>query len=126
MGAETTFTPEPIPDAALEELARAQRAGELTGLLLADPSLSRFRTLYPFLLWTDCPHCQQEPIWGLTEEVFLFNGEEGKRYVAYLGVMHSRPMSEPKERSTRKGQRDFEASRIDYCEGGINNYVRFN
>jgi hypothetical protein len=34
MGVETTFTPEPIPDAALEELARAQRAGELTGLLL--------------------------------------------------------------------------------------------
>jgi tetratricopeptide (TPR) repeat protein len=98
MGAETTFTPEPIPDAALEELARAQRAGELTGLLLADPSLSRFRTLYPFLLWTDCPHCQQEPLLGLTEEVFLFSGEEGKRYVAYLGVMHSRPMSEPKER----------------------------
>jgi tetratricopeptide (TPR) repeat protein len=98
MGAETTFTPEPIPDAALEELARSQRAGELTGLLLADPSLSRFRTLYPFLLWTDCPHCQQEPLLGLTEEVFLFNGEEGKRYVAYLGVMHSRPMSEPKER----------------------------
>jgi len=98
MGAETTFTPEPIPDAALEELARAQRAGELTGLLLADPSLSRFRTLYPFLLWTDCPHCQQEPLLGLTEEVFLFNGEEGRRYVAYLGVMHSRPMSEPKEK----------------------------
>jgi tetratricopeptide (TPR) repeat protein len=98
MGAETTFTPEPIPDAALEELARAQRAGELTGLLLADPSLSRFRMLYPFLLWTDCPHCQQEPLLGLTEEVFLFSGEEGKRYVAYLGVMHSRPMSEPKER----------------------------
>jgi tetratricopeptide (TPR) repeat protein len=98
MGAETTFTPEPIPDAALEELARAQRAGELTGLLLADPSLSRFRTLYPFLLWTDCPHCQQEPLLGLTEEIFLFSGEEGKRYVAYLGVMHSRPMSEPKER----------------------------
>jgi tetratricopeptide (TPR) repeat protein len=98
MGAETTFTPEPIPDAALEELARAQRAGELTGLLLADPSLSRFRMLYPFLLWTDCPHCQQEPLLGLTEEVFLFSGEEGKRYVAYLGVMHSRPMSEPKTR----------------------------
>jgi tetratricopeptide (TPR) repeat protein len=98
MGAETTFTPEPIPDAALEELARAQRAGELTGLLLADPSLSRFRTLYPFLLWTDCPHCQQEPLLGLTEEIFLFSGEEGRRYVAYLGVMHSRPMSEPKER----------------------------
>jgi tetratricopeptide (TPR) repeat protein len=98
MGAETTFTPEPIPNAALEELARAQRAGELTGLLLADPSLSRFRTLYPFLLWTDCPYCQQEPLLGLTEEVFLFSGEEGKRYVAYLGVMHSRPMSEPKTR----------------------------
>jgi tetratricopeptide (TPR) repeat protein len=98
MGAETTFTPEPTPDAALEELARAQRTGELTDLLLADPSLSRFRTLYPFLLWTDCPYCQQEPLLGLTEEVFLFSGEEGKRYVAYLGVMHSRPMSEPKER----------------------------
>jgi hypothetical protein len=98
MGAETTFTPEPIPDAALEELARAQRAGELTGLLLADPSLSRFRTLYPFLLWTDCPHCQQEPLLGLTEEVFLFSGEEGRRYVAYIGVSHARPMSEPKTR----------------------------
>jgi tetratricopeptide (TPR) repeat protein len=98
MGAETTFIPEPIPDAALEELARAQRAGELTGLLLADPSLSRFRTLYPFLLWTDCPYCQQEPLLGLTEEVFLFSGEEGKRYVAYIGVSHARPMSEPKER----------------------------
>jgi tetratricopeptide (TPR) repeat protein len=98
MGAETTFTPEPIPDAALEELARAQRAGELTGLLLADPSLSRFRTLYPFLLWTDCPYCQQEPLLGLTEEVFLFSGDEGKRYVAYIGVSHARPMSEPKER----------------------------
>jgi len=108
MGAETTFTPEPIPDAALEELARAQRAGELTGLLLADPSLSRFRTLYPFLLWTDCPHCQQEPLLGLTEEVFLFNGVEGKRYVAYLGVMHSRPMSEPKERVSEI----FEAKRV--------------
>jgi tetratricopeptide (TPR) repeat protein len=104
MGAETTFTPEPIPDAALEEL----RAGELTGLLLADPSLSRFRTLYPFLLWTDCPHCQQEPLLGLTEEVFLFNGEEGRRYVAYLGVMHSRPMSEPKTRVSEI----FEAKRV--------------
>ncbi|MFA0745589.1 MAG: hypothetical protein LASZOEIN_002402, partial [Candidatus Fervidibacter sp.] len=108
MGAETTFTPEPIPDAALEELARAQRAGELTGLLLADPSLSRFRMLYPFLLWTDCPHCQQEPLLGLTEEVFLFSGEEGKRYVAYLGIMHSRPMSEPKERVSEI----FEAKRV--------------
>jgi tetratricopeptide (TPR) repeat protein len=98
MGAETIFTPEPIPEEAFEELARAQRAGELTGLLLADPTLSRFRTLYPFLLWADCPYCQQEPLLGLTEEVFLFNGEEGKRYVAYLGVMHSRPMSEPRER----------------------------
>ena len=98
MGAETTFASEPIPDAALEELARAQRAGELTGLLLADPSLSRFRTLYPFLLWTDCPYCQHEPLLGLTEEIFLFNGVEGKRYVAYLGVMHSRPMSEPMTR----------------------------
>ncbi len=98
MGAETTFTPEPIPEAALEELARAQKAGELTGLLLADQSLSRFRTLYPFLLWADCPYCQQEPLLGLTEEVFLFNGDEGKRYVAYLGVSHSRPMSETRER----------------------------
>ena len=51
MGAETTFATEPVPDTALEELAQAQKAGELTGLLLADPSLSRFRTLYPFLLW---------------------------------------------------------------------------
>ena len=98
MGAQTTFTPKPIPEAALEELARAQRAGELTGLLLADPSLSRFRTLYPFLLWADCPYCQQEPLLGLTEEVFLFNGYEGNRYVAYLGVSHSRPMSKPREK----------------------------
>jgi tetratricopeptide (TPR) repeat protein len=79
-------------------LARAQRAGELTGLLLADPTLSRFRTLYPFLLWADCPYCQQEPLLGLTEEVFLFSGDEGKRYVAYIGVSHARPMSEPRER----------------------------
>jgi tetratricopeptide (TPR) repeat protein len=98
MGAETIFTPEPIPEEAFEELARAQRAGELTGLLLADPTLSRFRTLYPFLLWADCPYCQQEPLLGLTEEVFLFSGDEGKRYVAYIGVSHSRPMSEPRER----------------------------
>jgi tetratricopeptide (TPR) repeat protein len=35
---------------------------------------------------------------GLTEEIFLFNGVEGKRYVAYLGVTHSRPMSEPMTR----------------------------
>jgi tetratricopeptide (TPR) repeat protein len=98
MGAETIFTPEPIPEEAFEELARAQRAGELTGLLLADPTLSRFRTLYPFLLWADCPYCQQEPLLGLTEEVFLFSGDEGKRYVAYIGVSHARPMSEPRER----------------------------
>jgi tetratricopeptide (TPR) repeat protein len=98
MGAETIFTPEPIPEEAFEELARAQRAGELTGLLLADPTLSRFRTLYPFLLWAYCPYCQQEPLLGLTEEVFLFSGDEGKRYVAYIGVSHARPMSEPRER----------------------------
>jgi hypothetical protein len=44
----------------------------------------------------------------LTEEVFLFNGEEGRRYVAYLGVIHSRPMSEPKERVSEI----FEAKRV--------------
>ncbi|MDW8027854.1 MAG: tetratricopeptide repeat protein [Armatimonadota bacterium] len=98
MGSEPTFTTEPIPDAALDELARAQREGELTGLLLADPTLSRFLTLYPFILWSDCPYCEQETLLGLTEEVFLFNGDEGQKYVAYVGVVHSRPMSAPKQR----------------------------
>ncbi|MFN3421841.1 MAG: hypothetical protein ACK40X_08980, partial [Armatimonadota bacterium] len=98
MGSEPTFPTEPVPDAAIPELARAQSEGELTGLLLADPTLSRFLTLYPFILWSGCPYCEQEPLLGLTEEVFLFNGDEGRRYVAYVGVRHSRPMSTPKQR----------------------------
>jgi len=98
MGSETTFTTEPIPDAALNELARTQREGELTGLMLADPTLSRFMTLYPFILWSECPYCEQEPLLGLTEEVFLFNGDEGRYYLAYIGIRHSRPMSPPKQR----------------------------
>jgi hypothetical protein len=69
MGAETTFAPEPIPDAALEELARAQRAGELTGLLLADPSLSRFRTLYPaYDVWQSATPELKEAIFRQWEE----------------------------------------------------------
>ncbi|MCS6860658.1 MAG: hypothetical protein NZT92_10110, partial [Abditibacteriales bacterium] len=97
-GAEPTFATEPIPDAALPELARAQREGELTGLLLADPTHTRFLTLDPFILWADCPYCEQEPLVGLTEEVFLFNGDEGRRYLAYVGIRHPRPMSPPKQR----------------------------
>lgn len=96
MGSYPTFATEPIPDDALEELARSQREGELTGLLLAVPDLKRFLTLYPFILWADCPYCEQEPLLGLTEEVFLFSGEEGRHYLAYIGVHHSRPMSFPK------------------------------
>ena len=98
MGASSTSTTESIPDSALDELTEARQAGGLTGLLLADPTLSRFLTLYPFVLWADCPYCEQEPLLGLTEEVFLFNGDEGRRYVAYVGVRHPRPLSEPKAR----------------------------
>jgi hypothetical protein len=98
MGATPTFTAEPIPDAALTELARSQRQGQLTGLLLADPGGTRFLTLDPFVLWDGCPQCVEEPLLGLTEEVFLFNGDEGRRYVAYVGARHPRPLSAPKPR----------------------------
>ena len=98
MGAAPTFDTETIPDAALTELARTQRSGDFTGLLLADPTFSHFLTLDPFVLWADCPFCEQEPLLGLTEEVFLFNGDEGRRYIAYAGIRHPRPMSEPKAR----------------------------
>ncbi len=98
MGAEPTFPIQPIPATALDELARAQQAGELTGLLVGDPARTRFLNLYPFVLWADCPQCEQEPLLGLAQEVFLFNGDEGRRYVAYIGVRHPRPMSAPKPR----------------------------
>jgi tetratricopeptide (TPR) repeat protein len=86
-GAATTFPDEPLPDAALPELARAQRGGQLSGLLLADAGLTRFLSLYPLVLMEPCAQCQAEPLRGLTEEVFLFNGDEGPHLV-YLGVRH--------------------------------------
>src|ERR1700755_1246647 len=89
MGATTQFTSEPIPEAAREELARAHHQGEFSGLLLADATLTRFLNLYPLVLMAPCEECQAEPLNGLTEEVFLFNGDEGK-YLVYLGVRHSR------------------------------------
>jgi hypothetical protein len=46
MGADPTFATAPIPDAALDALARAQREHTLTGLLLGDPTEARFLTLY--------------------------------------------------------------------------------
>jgi tetratricopeptide (TPR) repeat protein len=98
MGATPAFAAQPIADAALDELARTQRAQESTGLLLGNPELTRFLTLYPFVLWAECPYCEQEPLLGLTEEAFLFNGDEGRRYVAYIGVRHPRPLRDPKAR----------------------------
>ena len=98
MGALPAFPTEPIPDIAFAQLFRVQQAGEPTGLLLGDSTLSRFLPLYPFVLWADCPYCEQELLLGLTEEVFLFNGDEGRRYVAYVGVRHPRPLGSPKQR----------------------------
>lgn len=89
MGANTPFKSEPIPEAAHEELARAHQKGEFSGLLLADPTLTRFLNLYPLILMAPCQECEAQPLSGLTEEVFLFNGDEGK-YLVYLGVRHSR------------------------------------
>jgi len=86
-GAATTFTDEPLPDAALPELARAQREGRLSGLLLADAALAQFLSLHPLVVMEPCAQCQAEPLRGLTEEVFLFNGDEGPHLV-YLGVRH--------------------------------------
>jgi hypothetical protein len=45
MGAATQFAAEPLPDAALPELARAQQEGRLSGLLLAGAGLTRFLSL---------------------------------------------------------------------------------
>jgi tetratricopeptide (TPR) repeat protein len=87
MGSATTFRDEPLPDAALPELARAQREGQLSGLLLADAGLTRFLSLHPLVVMEPCGQCQAEPLRGLTEEVFLFNGDEG-RHLVYLGVRH--------------------------------------
>jgi tetratricopeptide (TPR) repeat protein len=87
MGAGTQFAAEPLPDAALAELARAQKEGELSGLLLADSGLGQFLGLHPLVVMETCPQCQAEPLRGLTEEVFLFNGDEG-RHLVYLGVRH--------------------------------------
>jgi len=88
-GVAPQFTSAPIPEAAREELARAQREQEYLGLLLASGDASRFLNLYPLILMEACEECQTEPLHGMTEEVFLFNGDEG-RYLAYLGVRHAR------------------------------------
>ncbi|RMF92659.1 MAG: NACHT domain-containing protein, partial [Nitrospinota bacterium] len=96
MGAHPAFVAEPIPDSARETLSCVQDSGEHTGLFLADPLSSRLLPLYPFILWADCPYCVQDPLLGLHEEVFLFNGDEGRRYIAYIGVRHPRPLSHPK------------------------------
>jgi tetratricopeptide (TPR) repeat protein len=89
MGATISDTSEPIPEAVREELARSQAAKEFSVLLLADATLTRFLNLYPLVILAPCEECQAEQSSGLTKEVFLFNGDEGKN-LTYLGVRHSR------------------------------------
>jgi tetratricopeptide (TPR) repeat protein len=95
MGCATSFADEPLPDAALPELGRAQAEGRLSGLLLADAGLTRFLSLYPLVVMEACDACRAGPLRGLTEEVFLFNGVKGARRVVYLGARHSWPGPAP-------------------------------
>jgi hypothetical protein len=87
------FPVERIPDAAREAFqAEVARAGT-SGLVLADPRCERFMSLFPFLLWDDCPYCLDDSATPLSNEAFMFNGENGRRLAAYVGPHHSRPFS---------------------------------
>lgn len=88
-GAKPLFASELLPEKSRDEIARAKAEGEMTGLLLADDSFNRFLNLYPLMLVAPCKECQAEPLRGLTEETFFFNGDEGK-FLVYIGIRHSR------------------------------------
>lgn len=79
-------------EAGLPEALKTQGAR----LLLADPSYQRFLPLEPWMIWEDCLFCEQESR-DVAQELFLFNGEEGPRYVAYAGARHARILETTRE-----------------------------
>lgn len=97
MGSGPRFAAAPIPDEALEALAEARREGTWSGLLLTDAARPpRVLNLYPLVLMDHCPSCASGPLPGLTDEVFLFNGDEGP-FLTYLGIRHGRNTEQPRD-----------------------------
>jgi tetratricopeptide (TPR) repeat protein len=95
-GAEPCFATEPMPDSALDELRRAQLEQALGNLVLARTvPTPAFLALYPWLFMEPCPECLATTISGLTEEVFLFNGDEGP-FLTYLGMRHALNTERPR------------------------------
>jgi tetratricopeptide (TPR) repeat protein len=97
VGAEPRFATEPLPPGARAELAGSRAEAETSGLMLANRELTRFLNLYPLMFVAPCAECRAEPLRGLTEEPFLFNGDEGK-FLVYLGVRHSRNTERVRDR----------------------------